>query len=387
MEKKLIYILNSYSKNSVQHFFHIENLLRQMADNGVKIALVIEKADCDVAIDHPNITVTCQKESGKLARVLELARILQGLMKQGYRKVFIRISINSAIISILTGALRGGKVYYWQSGTTLEIDADKRGVRKLKWLLCDYSRLWFVKTFAYRFVTGPEHMVDYYSQALKIPRKRILMLYNDIDIDRFVQHTPEEKVQLRQKLGISQGEYIVLMVHRLSPVRKTDMYIPRIMEEADLADKNIRLLIIGDGPERKQLEELTANSSAKDRITFLGSRPNKEIQDYYAIADLFVNPSYTEGFPRVVIEAMACGLPVVATDAGGTADLFGKQQREYVVDKKDSKLFAKKVAEIYGMPEKAAALARENICVSKRYSTQAVAKQYEEGLFGNDRII
>ena len=381
MEKKLIYVLNSYSKNSVQHFFHVENLLRQMADNGIQIALVIEKTDGEVLIDHPNIRVICQKENKKVARVLELVGILNMLMKQGYRKVFIRISINSAIISILTGAFRGGKVYYWQSGTTLEVDADKHGLRKLKWLLCDYSRLWFVKSFSYRFVTGPEYMVDYYSHALKIPKKRILMLYNDIDIDRFTQHTPEEKAKLRHQLGIAQDEYIVLMVHRLSPVRKTDMYIPRIMEDEFFRDKRIRLLIIGDGPERPLLERLTRNSAARDRISFLGSKPNKELQDYYAIADLFVNPSYTEGFPRVVIEAMACGLPVVATNAGGTADLFGPLQTLYVTDKNDPSLIAEKIAEIYENSSLAADLAQENLQISRRYSTQAVAKQYECGLF------
>lgn len=168
MEKKLIYVLNEYSKNSVQHFYHIENLLKKMADNGVKIALVIEKTDCIVNIHHPNIRVYCQKQRGKLRRCIELSRVLKKMINNGYKKIFIRISINSAIISILTGALFGGKVYYWQSGTTLEVDAGKRGIQKIKWLVKDYLRLWFVKTFTYRFVTGPEYMVDYWHCKVKM---------------------------------------------------------------------------------------------------------------------------------------------------------------------------------------------------------------------------
>ena len=190
-------------------------------------------------------------------------------------------------------------------------------------------------------------MVNYYSQSLKISKERILMLYNDVDISRFTVCSEIKKKELRKKLKISIDEYIILMVHRLSPVRKTDMYIPKILESEFWQDKKVRLLIIGDGPERNLLEKLTKESIAGEKISFLGAKANRNLQEYYAVADMFINPSYTEGFPYVILEAMASGLPIVATDAGGTKDLFGNLQKKYIVEKTNVKLFAMKIQELY----------------------------------------
>lgn len=381
MEKKIIYVLNYYSEDSTQHFYHIQNLLVEMANNGVKIALVIEKSNGIPNIIHPNITIFCQKQKNNFKRSVELITILKNLIKQGYNKIFVRISINAAILSIIAGKLFKGKVYYWQSGTTLEVDSQKEGLKKIKWLMYDFSRLWFVKSCVYRFVTGPEFMVDYYSKNLKINKERMMMLYNDIDLSRFKVHSNIEKKELRKNLGIDENDYIILMVHRLSPVRKTDLYIPKILESKFWENKKVKLLIIGDGPERELLEKLTKESSARKRILFLGVKANRELQEYYAIADLFINPSYTEGFPRVVIEAMASGLPIVATNAGGTKDLFGAIQKNYIVDRTDMEVFSKKMQELYISSEKAKKCREENLERSRKYSTQAVALQYEKKIF------
>lgn len=383
MEKKLIYILNHYSKDSVQHFYHTVNLLIALADKGVNIALIIEKCDDIPEIYHQNIDVICQKEKNNVKRSIELFQILSSLIKNGYRKIFIRITINSTIISIVAAKLFNCETYYWQSGTTIEVDKDKKLLNKIKWILFSYSRLCFVKKNVNHFVTGPETMVEYYVSNLKINKKKMVLLYNDIDLQRFSETSVEEKQQIRIKLGMKDSEKIILMVHRLSPVRKTDMYIPYIFDDQYFDDINAKLLIIGDGPERPLLEQLINNSSLKDRIKVLGSKPNSEIQEYYKAADLFINPSYTEGFPRVVIEAMACGLPIVATDAGGTLDVFGPAQKEFVVDRNNVMRFKEKMKELIGDKEKLSELSHENLKRVKRYSTDSVSDMYIERIFHN----
>lgn len=381
MEKKLVYILNQYSNNSVQHFYHILNLLIAMANKGVKIVLIIEKAEDTPKINHENIEVICQTQKNNFKRGLELFKILKGLIKRGYCRIFVRITINSTIISIIAGKLFGAKTYYWQSGTTFLVDSDKSFVHKLKWRLQSYSKFWFVKKFVDYFVTGPETMVDYYINVVKVNRKKMILLYNDIDIKRFSLPSIKEKESIRKELGFGKTEKIILMVHRLSPVRKTDMYIPDIFESDSLKKYNAHVVIIGTGPEYPLLKSKIENSTVSDRIHLLGSKPNSEITKYYEGADLFINPSYTEGFPRVVIEAMACGLPVIATDAGGTADLFGVLQKNYVVSRENHIEFREKLSTIFEDEKKLRKMSLENLSVVKSYSTDSVSDMYIERIF------
>lgn len=381
MEKKLIYILNQYSSNSVQHFYHITHLLTSMADKGVKIALVIEKCDERPDIVHENIEVICQQETTQIKRVIELSKILKELVNRGYKKIFIRITINSTIIAIVVGKLFGAKVYYWQSGTTYEVDKDKDFFNKIKWYLKSYSKFWIVKTFVDFFVTGPESMIEYYHKVVKVKKQKLLLLYNDIDLNRFSVPSLSDREVAKKALGFENDEKIILMVHRLSPVRKTDLYIPRILESANFIDNNIHLVIIGEGPELPILQSNISKSIAKYNIHLLGSKPNSEITKYYIAADVFINPSYTEGFPRVVIEAMASGLPIVATDAGGTRDLFGPKQREFIINKDAINSFRSKLAMIVDNEKIQNELSQENIDVVNRFSTEEVSRMYIERIF------
>jgi glycosyltransferase involved in cell wall biosynthesis len=383
MDKKLIYVLNHYSNKSVQHFYHIVNLLKVMADKGVKIALVIEKCDDNPQISHKNIEVICQKQRRKIKRFIEFSNILKELIKRGYSKIFVRISLNAAIISIIVSKLMGAQVYYWQSGTTYLVDKEQTLFKRIKWILFSYSKFWFVKKYVDFFVTGPETMIDYYVNVVKVNKDKMLLLYNDIDIERFSMPSVNEKQINRKKIGFNGSEKIILMVHRLSPVRKTDMYIPYIFESKKLKELNAFLLIIGDGPEKPLLEKLIEHSPAKDRIRLLGSIPNSEIEKYYKAADVFINPSYTEGFPRVVLEAMACGLPIVATDAGGTKDIVGPHQKDYIIEKNNINRFRDKLFELIEDEKKQKQLSLENIEHVKKYTTDAVSETYIERMFNN----
>lgn len=381
-QKQLIYIMNYYSEKSTQHFYHILNLLKAMADEGVNIALIIEKCDDTPKIAYRNIEFYCQKQKG-IFRILELIGILKTLVKKGYKKTFIRISTKAAAIAIIINKIYGGKTYYWQSGTTWEVDMNKPFFSKIKWLFNNYIIFYFVKHFTDYFVTGPETMVKYYAEIVKVSHQKIKLLYNDIDLSRFVPYSREDRLKLRCELGFGDKDCIILMVHRLSPVRKTDKYIPFIVENSKFFQHNVKLIIIGDGPERNDLERLISCSIAKEYICMIGSKPNNEIHKYYQIADIFINPSYTEGFPRVVIEAMACGVPVVATDAGGTVDIVGKKQKEFVINRNDVQLFSQKLMTLVANQELRCELAIENLMTVKKFSTHAVATQYIERIFGN----
>lgn len=384
MEKKMIYVLNQYSKNTVQHFFHVIHLLECIADHGVEIALIIEKCDDKPEIAHRGITVYVQKEQHKIKRAAEFYRIIRELVKnQGYKKIFIRISAAAAIIACICGHGYGAEVYYWQSGAAFEYYKNRPFPKNLSYMLESYSMYALIKNMVDYFVTGPEYMVKYYATEGHVKRDKIRLLYNDIDTERFTVISDEEKNKLRDELGLNRNTLYILQVHRFSEVRRTALYIPSIMEFAK-KNKNVKLLIIGSGPEEDCVKE-KVRSEGFTNIELLGSKPNVEIQKYYQASDIFINPSWVEGFPRVVIEAMASGKPIVATDAGGTKDLFTDVQKPFIVDRENVDGFQSRLQEMVNNKELRENCGRDNRERVKRYNSENVAKMYINVLWENQK--
>ncbi|MCH8748772.1 glycosyltransferase family 4 protein [Patescibacteria group bacterium] len=80
--------------------------------------------------------------------------------------------------------------------------------------------------------------------------------------------------------------------------------------------------IIGDGPQRRQLETSVRQAGLTRLVSFLGEKPWPETISYLKATDIFVNPSYTEGLPTAVLEAAACGCAIIATNVGGTPEII-----------------------------------------------------------------
>ena len=131
LNNKIIFILNHYSHNSQSHFYHVINLLEEIAKDNVEIALIIEKCDDIPNIVNPKIVVYPQKQKSKLKRIVELLGLLIKLQKRGYKRVFIRISWVAACAAIIVSFFREFKTYYWLSGTTFP--KLKFGFKKIKY--------------------------------------------------------------------------------------------------------------------------------------------------------------------------------------------------------------------------------------------------------------
>ncbi len=380
MEKKLLFVINHYSPASDQHLFHVLNLVREIAQRGVKIALVIERCEGAAPDLGEGIEVYAQKHRNKALRMLELTALLEKLCRNGYKKIFVRISKHAAAAAIIAAKLHHGETYFWHSGQGLEL-MDELPADSAKQLEKGRRDLQRIGMHVDHFVTGPETMLEYYVQWCKIPREKMTLLYNDVDLKRFCPIDPSEKQRLRAELGLENEKKYVLFVHRFSPIRKNTFYIPYCIEKAALSD--VKFLLIGNGPEETAVREAVAEAGLRN-VTFLGGLPNKLIQKYYQACDVFVNPSYCEGFPRVIIEAMACGMPIVATNAGGTEDILSGVQRQFVVDVRDRDLLAEKLRELVSSDELQKECAECNLERVKRYSTEKVAEMYINAFWPED---
>jgi glycosyltransferase involved in cell wall biosynthesis len=147
--------------------------------------------------------------------------------------------------------------------------------------------------------------------GLGISGERIVALRNGVDLQRFV---PMDRQAARGKLGIS--GFTLVSVGVLDPRKAHDLTIGALPLLPD-----VKLLIAGIGPERRKLEALAARLGVADRVSFLGAVAQTSLKDYYNAADAMVLASSREGWANVLLESMACGTPVVASNVWGTPEV------------------------------------------------------------------
>ena len=367
-ERRLTYILNHLSSDDSQHYVHIPNLLAELARLGWRVDVVSERGGRGEK-EVLGQRVTYLSTGGRVIRFVRLARLLLRMRAQGGRLVFVRISKHAAMASAVLGRMMGWRTLFWLSGTVEDFNRQARGWQGR----LEHLYMWVLLRLIDRLVTGPETMLSYYQRTYGLPAGKVALLYNDVDLTAVEAAAP----------STNSSRPRVLMVHRLSPVRETGRYLPSLLaglDEFAAKDGSVILDVVGEGPERAELERIAAQAGDGVQVRFLGALPNRELDAYYASASLFVMPSYREGFPRVILEAMARGLPIVATNAGGTRDLVGPLQDRYVIDRDNPEALAAAVVELLAQPAVRTALSAENLEAVKRFSTPAVAAMYDRTL-------
>lgn len=377
--------MNHYSPGDASHFWHVLHLLEELAGRGVSILLLIEKADGVPSFTNPAIRVQALRTRLPGLRHLELLVHLRRAVRAGYTRIFVRIAMVAALCAKLATTFSDARVYFWQSGTVHAFDrAQPASLEKLRWWLTGPLPFFIVRNWVDCFVTGPESMIAYYRDQVGVRAEKLRLLYNDVDVGRFAAIREERaRAGARAALGIGPDQIMLLFVHRFSPVRRTMLYMPdlleRVLRAADVPPSV--LVVAGGGPELPLLRQMVAARGLGDRVRFLGEVANRRIHELYGAADVFVHPTYNEGFPRVVLEAMAAGLPMVSTDAGGTRDLVGARQRELVVARDDASGFAERLLLLLRDAPLRGQVAAENAEHVQRFSTPRVARMYDEVLF------
>lgn len=147
-----------------------------------------------------------------------------------------------------------------------------------------------------------------------VAEAKIHVIYNAVE--EFPETLPT-KTGVRKQLGLPENKHLILTVGRLVSWKGID----RLINVIARLERDMSLLIIGDGPQKNKLTELANILKVTDRVRFLGKLERKQVLCYLRASDIFVLNSTYEGLPHVVLEAMSVGIPVVATAAGGTPEL------------------------------------------------------------------
>jgi glycosyltransferase involved in cell wall biosynthesis len=156
------------------------------------------------------------------------------------------------------------------------------------------------------------------------------------------------KTKLKEKWSINVNAQVILTVCRLDKNKGVDV----LLKSLGTAKKdNLKVLVVGDGEERKALEELSSALDLREQVVFMGLRSKMELLELYNLSDLFVLTSYSEGLPRVLLEAMACGCVPVVTDVGSVNAAVINGGNGFIVEPGNYLQLAEKVEKVLEMPE------------------------------------
>lgn len=158
---------------------------------------------------------------------------------------------------------------------------------------------------------------------------RVILVPNGVDRRIF---RPRDRTQARSSLGLPENGRIFLFVGRLEREKGLDELVAAFRELAKESSETISLVIVGEGSIG---ERLSLECKGLRNVVFTGSRPAADVAQYLAAADVLVLPSWAEGTPNVVLEALAAGRPIVATHVGGIPDVVRQDHTGLLVPPRD----------------------------------------------------
>jgi glycosyltransferase involved in cell wall biosynthesis len=372
-ENGLVLVVPKAGSGVAEHFAHTFRLADHLTHH-TPTAVIVERLVGAPPSMNPSVEVRIQRhgDTGVLARAWELLRLAAGLRRDGFRSFFVRTSQTAAVPIIVFRRLFGGRVMYWSCGEVSKTRLRDVGLRNA---LRGEIPLRVALRWADTVVTGTDSLADHYSKTYVIPRERIRVLPNEIDLEWFTPPSSEERVQARMELGVAEDEHLVLSVHRLSPVRRTLLYIPAALKAVLAQHERVRFVIAGGGPEEVEVRRAVSDAGLNDRVQMLGVVPHERIMRLYAAADVFMMPSYTEGFPRVLLEAMAMDVPIASTDVGGVREILPGIYGSRLADREQPRELAEAVCELVLDPALARELADHGRRWVRRFDASSVARR------------
>jgi sugar transferase (PEP-CTERM/EpsH1 system associated) len=173
---------------------------------------------------------------------------------------------------------------------------------------------WVLGRWVNLFVTVSDETKSWLVNKVGIPEEKVVTIINGVDTKKYFP--PVDKRKAKQDLGIDPNTFIVGTVGRLDKVKNYEMLLKAMSLKFNKFP--YKLILIGDGPERANLEAFVAKRGLPN-VEFLGEKQN--IQEYLQVFNLFVLPSLAEGMSNTILEAMATGVPVIATRVGGNPEI------------------------------------------------------------------
>jgi len=358
--KKFCYIFPEYKEDTSDHFYHHYEFLEELSKQ-LDIFLIVEKSSVR-KINFGNFKkIYIQKFKFTTLRFLESFLVILWARILGYNKFYTHYcyigGVNAAIISRLTG----GKSYYWNCAMNWLFK--KKDSSKIGYELC--------LRWSHYLVTGSEGMKQGYAEHYQLNPDKIKVMPNWINLDRFNTEPKTQGSKLKT----------LLFVHWISKRKGADMIVPivkHLLLDFGSSVPEFKLLVAGGGPYKENLLQEIKDNSLEQYIEVLGAVPNKNLPEYYAKADIFIMPSMEEGFPHVLLEAMASGVPYVASDVGAVREISPEIAQRFLVKPGDVEMFAHKIETLMSDEKIYEDFKKEELQKVKEYSLDRIVNKFIE---------
>lgn len=214
------------------------------------------------------------------------------------------------------------------------------------------------------------------NQLISVPQNNVHLIPNGVDLEHLLSAPTQDAAGKNLPFGIDKNGMVLLAVGNLVPMKAFDDLL-RVVAILVPKHRTIKLIIAGDGPEKKKLEELATELDIGDHLLLPGKVERLQMPIYFSACDVFVHFSRSEGFGNVVLEAMASAKPVVVTRTGFAADLIEDGVNGFTVDVGDSRALGENIGICLDNPTRAKAIgmmARES--VREGFSLEERAKRF-----------
>ncbi|MBU0532685.1 GT4 family glycosyltransferase PelF [Patescibacteria group bacterium] len=243
-----------------------------------------------------------------LIKPYEFLTLLQIVKEENPDIVYASHSLGQLPIASIIGKLLRKKVVVCYYGEDKSFPFFHKVGTRIAYFLADN-----IITIFYRGADELKNIGVSPEKIVHIPNSRNTLKYSSLI----------SKKQAKIKLGLKGNEFVIGLISRLDPIKNHEAVI-RVLPELLKIRKNLKFVIVGGSPSdfyKKKLQKLVKELNLEKNVLFLGHR--EEIADILAAFDIFAHPSFSEGQPGAVLEAMCAGLPIVASDVGGTKELLG----------------------------------------------------------------
>lgn len=366
-KNKLFYVIPEYDVNTDKNRMYLCEFIERIAKS-VDTAVFIEKCIGIPKINNAKY-IYANKFNNRFIKLIERFIVFVMFRIRGFNVYYINNSYFSAIIAGIIAKCSNARMYFWHCELYNKYGEEKTGINKIIWKITDDYLFRIALKLADSLVTGSEIIASKYKSIFGISKIKIVPNY--INIDKF--NIKSNKV--KNMYNISNDHFVILFVHWLSP-RKGTSNLAYIAESIIKNNPSCIFLIVGDGPNKLFLQNEINERKIEKNVIITGSVPNKDIPDYFASSNLFIMSSMQEGFPRVLLECMASGVPFVSNDVGCVKEIVPSKQLDYVVDKNNIELFISKINELMNNKEKLVELSKLNKAYAIKYDIDNVIPEF-----------
>lgn len=213
-------------------------------------------------------------------------------------------------------------------------------------------------------------IVRWVKERYRLPDSKIVVVRNGIG----TVESRIDRAECRRCLGIAESDIVVIMVGRLVHVKGHAIVLEAVAQLRTWQGRTIRLVIVGDGPLRAELEQGTQAAGLGQQVTFLGMRD--DVLDLVNMADIYAMPSLDEGIPYSLLEAMALAKPIIAANVGGIPEAIENESNGLLVRSGDVKSFVAAMQALMGDADLAARLAaKASLTVGNKFAASVMAEQ------------